>query len=392
MDKEFCTFDLEHYQSQYERIVDYNLADSSVKCVVTNEWLDENERIALLETGLFYPEVNGTVELRTEISGLYANSDASNVLVTVGASQANSLVCQTMVKPGDHVVVMTPSYRQVWGTAHNMGCVVRELQLREDTGWKFDLDVLDSLITSDVKLVSIVNPNNPTGTVLTSDEMEKIVGLCKKHQVWLHADEVYHGTEHPGVQAASTFWGMYDKVIVTNSLSKAYGLSGLRIGWAVAPCDVIERLWRRHEYAVIAAAAPSMTLAEIALKPSKRAKLLERQRGITKTGLEVLHGWLAAHSRLFSLVPTQATSIVLLRCKIPLSSMQIAEAIRTRASVLVAPGSTLGAESHIRVTVGYEPEKVREALKRIAAVVESLARETESEPAAVVEASESATP
>ena len=72
--------------------------------------------------------------------------------------------------------------------------------------------------------------------------------------------------------------------------------------------------------------------------------------------------------------------------------MQIAVAIRTRASVLVAPGSTLGAESHIRVTVGYEPEKVREALKRIAAVVESLARETESEPAAVVEASESATP
>ena len=379
----FCTFALERYQSQFERTVDYNMADSSVKCLVTDEWLDGNEKTELLETGLFYPEVNGTVRLRKQISEFYSGADDSNILITVGASQANNLVCQTVLQSGDHVVVMSPSYRQVWGIAQNMGCHVHQLRLSEYHGWKLDFEKIESLIVGSVKLVSIVNPNNPTGTVLSSHEMEKIVAICRNHRAWLHADEVYHGTEHRGVQTAPSFWGMYDRVIVTNSLSKAYGLSGLRIGWAAAPPDMIENLWRRHEYSVIAAAAPSMTLAEIALKPTKRAMLLERQRNITEAGLEVLRAWLLEHNRLFSLVPTLATSIVLLRCHIPLTSMEIAESIRTRASVLVAPGSSLGAESHIRVTVGYEPDKVRKALERIAKVVQSLEREM-AEPAALI--------
>ena len=134
MSGEFRAFDLEHYQSQFERIVDYNLADSSVKCVGTGEWLDADEKIALLETGLFYPEVNGTVELRTAISNLYQGADASNILVTVGAAQANNMVCQTILRPGDHVMVVSPGYRQVWGIAQNMGCIVHELQLCEENG------------------------------------------------------------------------------------------------------------------------------------------------------------------------------------------------------------------------------------------------------------------
>jgi aspartate/methionine/tyrosine aminotransferase len=375
MDREtdFCIFALEHYQSLYERSVEYNLADSSVKCVSTGEWLDDGEKMALLSTGLFYPEVNGTKELRNAISRLYTNATASNILVTVGASQANNLVCQTLLNAGDHVFIVQPGYRQVWGIAKNMGCTVHDLQLREELGWRIDLDQLDYLVPGNAKLVSIVNPNNPTGTVLTAAEMESIVTACRKVGAWLHVDEVYHGTEHPGVDAAPSFWGMYDKLICTNSLSKAYGLSGLRIGWAIAPPDVIESLWRRHEYSVIAAAAPSMALAEFALCPAKRTALLERQRSITQAGLAVLREWLKEQDGLFSLQPMQATSIVLLRCRLPVSSLVLAEAIRTRASVLVAPGAALGAEHHIRVTVGYEPDKVRAALDRIAAVARSLA-------------------
>ena len=381
-DKDFCIFALEHYQSLYERIVEYNLADSSVKCVSIGEWLDDDEKTAFLNTGLFYPEVNGTQELRTAISKLYTNATASNILVTVGASQANNLVCQTLLNSGDHVVVMSPGYRQVWGLAKNMGCTVHDLQLQEKSGWRIDLDQLDCLVPGNTKLVSVVNPNNPTGTVLTTAEMESIVAVCRRVGAWLHVDEVYHGTEHSGVDAAPSFWGMYDKLVCTNSLSKAYGLSGLRIGWAIAPPDVVESLWRRHEYSVIAAAAPSMALAEFALRPAKRAALLERQRRITQAGLAVLREWLPAQAGLFSLQPTQATSIVLLRCHLPLPSLALAEAVRTRASVLVAPGAALGAEHHIRVTVGYEPDKVRAALDRIAAVARSLAAAAADSPPA----------
>ena len=98
------------------------------------------------------------------------------------------------------------------------------------------------------------------------------MSICQKTGAWLHADEVYRGTEL-NAQETPSFWGMYDRVICVNSMSKAYGLAGLRIGWAMAAPEMVEELWRRHEYAVIAAAGPSMKLAEIALQPAKRASL-----------------------------------------------------------------------------------------------------------------------
>lgn len=364
----FTPFALEHYQSLYERTVAYNLADSSVKCFSsTSEWLDEAERAELLQTGLFYPEVNGTTRLRERIAALYADVHPDQVLVTIGAAQANSMVCATLLQPGDEVIVLTPGYRQVWGLAQNTGCTVRELPLQADAGWRLDLTALTALISPRTKLVAVVNPNNPTGTVFSRAEMEGIVAACARVGAWLHADEVYCGTEHAGAETPS-FWGMYDRLICTNSLSKAYGLAGLRIGWAVAPRAMTEELWRRHEYAVIAAAAPSMTLAEIALQPEKRRILLDRQRTISAAGRAVFDAWLARQEGRFSVQPSAATCIAFVRCHVPIGSYALAERIRQEASVLVAPGAALGAEHHLRITVGYEPAKVQTALDRIGAV------------------------
>ncbi len=120
----FIPFALEYYQSQFEHTVDYNLADSSVKCVTTREWLAEDETEMLLDTGLFYPEVNGTRQLRERIAALYSQTGPDNILVTVGAAQANSLVCSMLLQPGDEVVVLSPGYRQVAGLALNAGCSV----------------------------------------------------------------------------------------------------------------------------------------------------------------------------------------------------------------------------------------------------------------------------
>lgn len=369
----FTPFELEVYQSLYEHTVQYNLADSSVKCVTTREWLDEEEIERLLDTGLFYPEVNGTTALRNAVADLYPGATAANVLITVGASQANAMVCQTLLEPGDEVVVMTPGYRQVWGTARNMGCVVRDLPLRADAGWRIDLDALDVVVTPRTKLVAIVNPNNPTGTVLTEVEMQRIVAACARVGAWLHVDEVYHGTEHAGIPDTPSFWGRYDRLICTNSLSKAYGLSGLRIGWALTTPQMAEELWRRHEYAVIAAAAPSMTLAEIALRPHKRVRLLERQRQISRAGHAVMRDWVARHADLVSLHTPQATSIAFVRYHVDQPALVVSETLRQRHSVLVAPGSALGTEGHLRVTVGYDTTSVATALGRLADVLQSLA-------------------
>lgn len=373
---QFQPFELEYYQSQYEHAVEINLADSSVQCVTTREWLTEEEQQRLLDTPLYYPMVNGTLELRRAIAHLYKDAGPENVLVTVGAAQANSLVAATLLQPGDEVVVVSPGYRQIWGLALNAGCTVRELKLREENDWRPDLDELDALVNPRTKLVSVVNPNNPTGVAFTAEEMARVVAACERVGAWLHADEVYCGTERTGGPETPSFWGRYSRVICTNSLSKAYGLAGLRIGWAVSDPGTIEELWRRHEYAVIAAAAPSMTLATMALQPSKRSMLIERQREISRAGHAELDQWLAEQGGRFSVRPSVATAIGFVKYELPLTSFEFAEHIRKTQSVLVAPGGFMGAEGHVRITLGHQAENVRRALQRISLAFEGLSRHT----------------
>src|SRR5690606_29885823 len=99
------------------------------------------------------------------------------------------------LEAGDEVVVLSPGYRQIWGIAKNLGCTVKELRLDADNNWRLDLSQLDTLVTERTKLVAVVNPNNPTGTILSRAEMEAIVAACARVGAWLHADEVYCGTE-----------------------------------------------------------------------------------------------------------------------------------------------------------------------------------------------------
>jgi aspartate/methionine/tyrosine aminotransferase len=368
---DFQNFELEYYQSRFERTVEHNLADSSVQCAKVHDVIGDAAAGELLNLDLYYPEVNGTQRLRETIAALYPRATAANVLVTVGAAQANSMVCSTLLEAGDEVVVTSPGYRQVWGLAKNLGCHVKEVELRPEDHWRLDLDRLQSLCSDKTRLVAIVNPNNPTGSMLSREEMRRIVEICQRHGAWLHADEVYQGTEFSSEETPS-FWGEYEKVICTNSLSKAYALAGLRIGWAVAAPDVIEALWRRHEYAVIAASGPSMKIAEIALQPSKRKMLLDRQRRLATEGHAILQEWIERHHDVLSLIKPAATGIAFVRYHFDLHSYELAERIRKTCSVLVAPGVLLGRENHLRMAVGYPPEKLKTALWRISDVLRDL--------------------
>jgi aspartate/methionine/tyrosine aminotransferase len=367
----FQPFQMERWQSLWEHEVEYNLADSAVRCAPLELLLDEGdlERLAGLE--LFYPEVNGTALLRDRIAASYSPApQIDEILVTVGAAEANALVCQTLLEPGDRVTVIEPGYRQVRGLAENLGCAVDIVQLQPEDGWELDVDALRGAIGPQTKLVCVVNPNNPTGTVLSTDARAALLDAVDASGAWLLADEVYRGSEHDGVETES-FWGTHPRAISVNSLSKAYGLCGLRIGWVAARQPLLDDLWRRHEYAVISASLPSVFLAERAL--AKRTDLLARQRGLVREGKELYARWLAEHPALVTAQPTTATALSFPHVELPLPSVQVAEEIRARGSVLVIPGSMMGSEGHVRLTVGFEPEFLRPALDRIAAVLEELA-------------------
>ena len=369
----FTPFELEVWQSRWETNVEFNLADSGVQPVRLGELAGGDAGLArLAEVDLHYPPVGGTPVLRELIAG-WMGAAAENTLVTVGASEANAILVSTLVGPGDHVVVMEPGYRQIRGIALNAGAEVAAFPLDGERGWRPDLEALERAVSPRTKLIAVTNPNNPVGTILTEGEMDAVVAAARRSGAWLLADEVYRGTERRTDVLTPTFWGRYERTISVGSLSKAFGLPGLRLGWIVAPVDLVEAAWRRHEYATIATGMLSMCLAEIAMEPATRDRLLARTRGFIREGYGRLEAWIGANADLLSIVPPDATALGFVRYDLDLPSVEVSDALRREADVLVAPGATFGVEGHLRITHGLEPEFLDEALARAGRVLRELA-------------------
>jgi len=278
----FQPFAMERMMSKWENVVDYNLSESGVHPITARELVDDPAVVEeLLTTKLGYAQANGISELREQITSLYPGAGPDNVLVTVGCAEANFNALQTLLRPGEEIVVMLPNYMQIWGVAQNLGAKVRAFHLKEDLGWAPDLDELNDVITEQTKLIAVCNPNNPTGHILTEAEMEAIVAVAERVGAWLLADEVYSGAERLSNTQTPSFWGRYDKVLATNSLSKAYrdcesgGWWGRRTWWmksglamntrrSVRPCSPTssQRLHCLRRCAPACSSAPAATSAE----------------------------------------------------------------------------------------------------------------------------------
>ncbi len=371
----FQPFEMERMMSRLENVVDYNLSESGVHPLTIRELVDDPETIEeLLDTRLGYPQTNGIPELRENIAALYPGATPENVLVTVGCSEANFVTLQTLLAPGDELVVMLPNYMQVWGIAHNYGFRLRPFHLREERGWAPDLDELDRSLSKRTKLIAVCNPNNPTGYILTEGEMEAIVEAAERVGAWILADEVYCGTERERESLTPTFWGRYERVVATGSVSKAYGLPGLRIGWVVGPAGTVDEIWARHEYTTIDAPMLGNRLAAVALSPQVRPRIIERTRSYIRRGFSIFQAWLEGHERLFSLIPPQAAAIAFPRYHININSTELVERLVREKSVLVVPGDHFGMDHHLRISFGLPPDVLVAGLDRIGELIFELQR------------------
>jgi len=370
----FQPFVLEQWMSIFEQKVDYNLSESGAHPISVRDLLSEvpGGVDSLLDTELGYPHVEGIPALRQRIAALYNSATAENVLVTVGAAEANYITVHTFIEPGDEIVVMVPNYMQVWGIAKNRGAVVKEFHLREDRNWAPDLDELESLVTPQTKMIAVCNPNNPTGYILSEQEMDAIVKIASRVGAWLLADEVYSGAERATDVQTPSFFGRYDKVLAMGSLSKAYGLPGLRIGWVMAPEDQIQALWRRHEYVTISASKLAMGLAAVALSPDVRPRLMARTRGYIRAGYPVLEAWMASHGDTFSLTPPGAAAIAFVKYRLDIGSAEFTDRLCKEKSVLIVPGAHFGVEQHVRISYGLPHDYLLPALDRIHDLVVAL--------------------
>ena len=363
----FEPFLMERLMSKFEQAVDYNLSESGVHPMLLSELLEENPNYIdeLLATDLNYPHVNGNPELRENIAALYNGASTDNVLVTVGAIEANYLTVRTLLSAGEEIVVMSPNYMQVWGVAKNHGLKVKTFNLLEENGWAPDLAELEEKATSETKMIAVCNPNNPTGRAMTEDEMDSIVSVAERSGAWILADEVYSGAERETEEQTPSFFGRYDKVVAMGSMSKAYGLPGLRVGWAVGPKKTLDDMWARHEYIALSATMLSNKLAALALSPEVRPRIIARARNYIRKGFPVLKEWMDSHENTFSLTPPDAAAIAFTRYKLDINSTEFVDRLLKEKSVLIVPGDHFGMDSFVRISYGLPHDYLTSALDRI---------------------------
>jgi len=363
---EFLPFEMERVMCKWENVVDYNLSESGVHSLTVEELVEDQGVVKqLLNMPLNYPQGNGIIELRENIAALYPGATPDNALVTVGGAEANFDTIQALVAPGEEMVMMLPNYMQIWGVAKNFGITVKEFHLREERGWAPDLDELAEVVSDKTKLIAVCNPNNPTGYILTGEEMEAIVAVAERVGAWILSDEVYTGAERLTDTETPSFWGKYDKSLCTNSLSKAYGLPGLRIGWVAGPADTVDDIAMRHEYVTIGASMLSNHLAGYALSPEVRPRLIQRARNYVRRGYPILDSWLEGHEGLFSVVPPQAAAIAYVQYHMDINSTELIMRLIEEHSVLIVPGDQFGMDHYLRISHGLPEDRLRAGLDRI---------------------------
>jgi aspartate/methionine/tyrosine aminotransferase len=358
-------FEMERMQSTYENVVEIDLSESGVRAVTLQELRDLGFDLeGVLDTPLSYSQGNGTIELRELLSRHYEGSSIDQIEVTNGTSEANFVVALTLIQPGDEVAMQLPNYMQMWGLPRSLGATIRPFRLLSGRGWEIDWNEFELAVNERTRLLYVSNPNNPTGAVLSKEDMERIARRCDETNTWLVADEVYQGAELDGTRTPS-FWGLSDRVIVTNGLSKAYGIPGVRIGWIAGPRELVQECWTQHDYTTICPNKISDVIARTAVSPENRERLFARTRQILKEQLPIIHEWVSSFDGLLEVNEPAAGAFCLVHYKSDLPSHDLAERLRVNQSTLVVPGSQLRLENCFRLWFGAPREKLLEGLRRI---------------------------
>jgi aspartate/methionine/tyrosine aminotransferase len=364
-------FEMERTQCLYENVVELNLSESGVLPLRVEELVESPaERQQLLEQRLWYCESDGSRTLRERIAQFYPDCAAANVTITNGGSEANYVSLWALLGDQGRLACMLPNYLQGWGLgrAYAAGADAFHLVVHEERGlrrWALDLDSLERAVTPQTKVVLVTNPNNPTGAVLNAAEMDAVVTAARRMGAWLMVDEIYRGAEVDTDATTPTFWGRYDRVIITSGLSKAFGMPGLRIGWVVAPPEFIEQTWIRHDYLTLTPGLLNDRIAAIAMEPARRERILARTRHLIRQNLPAVEQWIDARRDLFDYVRPVAGAIAYLRYTFDMDSVELFDVLRRECSVLVTPAGHFGATSGLRFGFGYDGPKTMAGLARV---------------------------
>ncbi len=336
-------------------------------------WHIRDEGIYSLEKGrTFYTSNSGLKELRMEVAAYLQRTQGleyhylSQIFVTVGGSEAIDLAMRAMINPGDEVLIPQPSY------VSYEPCVVMAdgkpvvIELKEENQFRLTPEELEAAITPKTKILVMPFPNNPTGAIMEREDLEKLVPIIEKHDLFVVSDEIYGeltygGKKHVSIAALP---GMQERTILINGFSKAYAMTGWRLGYACGPKEVIRQMVKIHQYCIMCAPTTSQYAAVEALRNGDedvrrmRESYDERRRFVLFTLKEM---------GLPCFEPEGAFYVFPCIREFGMTSDEFATNLLKEEKVAIVPGTAFGncGEGYLRISYAYSIESLKKALKRL---------------------------
>ena len=339
-----------------------------------------NPLTSITSRKLTYGPIRGSPALRERLASLYSARVATplspeNVLITNGAIAANFLTLYALVGPGDHVVCVHPTYQQLYDVPVTLGVEVSLWKLRRNKKYIPSLEDLKGLIKENTKMIIINNPNNPTGATMPKSLLQSIIEIAEEKGIIILSDEVYrplfHGISPGSDEFPPSIISMgYKKTIVTGSMSKAYALAGIRLGWVASrDSEIIEAIASARDYTTISVSQIDDAVATYALGPNVLHSLLKRNIELAKTNIAILEDFVAENEDICSWVKPTGGTIALVKFEkdgSPVNDVQFCIDVIEKTKVMFLPGSKcFGKEFKGQVRIGFvcETEVLKEALK-----------------------------
>lgn len=342
-------------------------------------WHIREAGITALENGkTYYTSNKGMIELRNEIAK-YLNRrfdleyDAqSEVIVTVGGSEAIDLAIRAVVNPGDEVIVVEPSFVCYTPIAAIAGATPVTIRTKEEDKFKLKAEDLKAAITDKTKLLVLPFPNNPTGAILEKSELEKIADVVRDTNIMVLSDEIYaeltYGKKHISFASLP---GMKERTILVSGFSKAYAMTGWRLGYLAAPEELVAQMFKIHQYAIMCAPTTSQFAAIEALRNGDddieymtgeyngRRKIL--LKGLKSIGIDCFE-------------PEGAFYAFPNISKFGLSSEEFCERLLYEHKVGIVPGNAFGecGEGFARISYAYSLDHIQKALSKIKEFIDTL--------------------
>ncbi|MEJ2668157.1 MAG: aminotransferase class I/II-fold pyridoxal phosphate-dependent enzyme [Deinococcales bacterium] len=348
-------FRIERYYDRYEFTARYMLSSSDAESRSVSELLalepEAERRLGALRLG--YTEARGAPPLRAQVSRVYDGLAPEDTLVCSSAEEGIFLVYHSLLGPGDHAVVETPCYQSALELARSTGADVSTWSRHYEDGWAHDLDALERLLRPTTRVVYLNSPHNPTGLIMPTEVLERVVELSREHGFTIFSDEVYRELEHDPAARLPAACELSPTAISLGSISKSYGLPGLRLGWLAShDHEALERAVDLKHYTSICSSGPSELLTELALK--HRETLTERNLAIVRRNLPLLDAFLERRAGWFEWVRPNGGPIGFVRVKTGEDVDAFCARVLAGADVLLLPGSVYDQPGFVRVAYGRE--------------------------------------